>query len=300
MGVAASAGAGARRALPRGSWPSSPRRPASTRALPAATRRAAGSTEAENSASGVRAAVSRRSRARAAGRRGSRGLPSRYHRRAKMPSTLMWRCRPMRSNQRRNFAGPGARGERADPLAKGRDPGLDPRARPGDVAVLQQRHEVVADRPVQGILEVEDARIGPRLRPSGCASDSRGARTRAAAPAPRHQQIEGAGRAVARGGVGLEPEMPRENQSGNRLISRAALRVVGRQLASGRQAAQLDAHQRVHGVAYSASARPASAGPPGRCVEPRSVSSRKPSRGVARQHLRHMDVAGGQQPGDPR
>src|SRR6187551_3486762 len=40
-------------------------------------------------------------------------------------------------------------------------PALDALARPADVAVLEQRHEVVADGPAQRVLEIDDA--GPAL-----------------------------------------------------------------------------------------------------------------------------------------
>ncbi len=54
-----------------------------------------------------------------------------------------------------------------------------------DVTILQQRDEVVADRPAQRVLEVDDAGIALADAPSDCASDSRDARTPPAAPAPR-------------------------------------------------------------------------------------------------------------------
>src|SRR5262245_20460481 len=50
------------------------------------------------------------------------------------------------------------RAQRAEHAAIAAHPALDALARPADVAILEQRHEVVADRPAQRILEIDDAR----------------------------------------------------------------------------------------------------------------------------------------------
>ena len=78
-----------------------------------------------------------------------------------MPSTLMCRCTPMRSNQRRNSRSSRAAGppRAASARAIAAHPVLHALARPGDVAILQQRDEVVADRPAQRVLEIDDAGI---------------------------------------------------------------------------------------------------------------------------------------------
>jgi hypothetical protein len=107
------------------------------------------------------------------------------------------------------FPGPGARGEHADPPAIGLDPGLDPRARPGDVAVLQQRHEVVADGPGEGILEIEDTQgavleLHQVARVIVAVHEHDRLRQRLA-----HQEIEGRGEQLRVGGLAPEPEMPR-------------------------------------------------------------------------------------------
>ena len=82
-----------------------------------------------------------------------------------------------RSRQRRR--------QRYELLAIGADPALHARARPVDVAVLEQRHQVVADRAGERVLKIDDAGVAARQHASGCANDSRDARTPAAAPAPR-------------------------------------------------------------------------------------------------------------------
>ena len=80
-----------------------------------------------------------------------------------MPLAFRCRCTPIRSNQRRNWrsSAPASRpaAQRCAPeLARPPDHAL---VRPFDVAVPQQRHEVVGERAVHGVLEVEDARVVP-------------------------------------------------------------------------------------------------------------------------------------------
>jgi hypothetical protein len=90
-------------------------------------------------------------------------LPSRYQSRAKMPSTLRWRCRPIMSNQRRNSRSLAAAAEtRARSRARYSRTQPHARARPGDVAILQQRDEVVGDRAVERVLEIDDAGVALR------------------------------------------------------------------------------------------------------------------------------------------
>ena len=77
-----------------------------------------------------------------------------------MPSTFRWRCRPIHSSGRQNS--PKSSVDRQAGLAR-----LLPVAHrpvellllvPGDEGVAQQRGDVVADRPGDRVLEVEDAR----------------------------------------------------------------------------------------------------------------------------------------------
>jgi hypothetical protein len=81
-----------------------------------------------------------------------------------MPSTLSWRCTPIHSKSRQKApksAPTGTRASRALPIADG--PVDLARLVPFDVRVAQERHEVVRDRSLDRILEIEDSRIGRRL-----------------------------------------------------------------------------------------------------------------------------------------
>ena len=105
-----------------------------------------------------------RSRRSAAGRRCSAGLPSRYLRREKMPSTFRWRCRPIHSRPRQNS--PKSSLDRQAGAAR-RLPVADRPVEllllvPRDEGVAQQRGDVVGDRAADRVLEVEDARIRRR------------------------------------------------------------------------------------------------------------------------------------------
>ena len=81
-----------------------------------------------------------------------------------MPSTFSWRCTPIHSKSRQNAAKSGADRQagaaRALPVAH--RPVDLPLLVPRDVRVAQQRHEVVGDRAVHRVLEIEDAGIGLR------------------------------------------------------------------------------------------------------------------------------------------
>ena len=81
-----------------------------------------------------------------------------------MPPTFRCRCTPIRSNQRRNWRRRGRRrGRRPPPVARNSQrPADDALLRPVDVAVPEQRDEVVGDRAAHGVLEIEDAGIAPR------------------------------------------------------------------------------------------------------------------------------------------
>ena len=53
----------------------------------------------------------------------------------------------------------GIEAESSRALAIAVEPGEQPRTRPDHVAILQQRHEVIADRPAHCVLKIEDAGI---------------------------------------------------------------------------------------------------------------------------------------------
>ena len=225
---------------------------------------------------------------RAACRRGSR--PCRRGGRAarRCPSTLSWRCTPIHSKSRQNAPKSASTGKprRARALPVAHRPVDLPLLVPLDVGVAQQRHEVVGDRAVHRVLEIEDAGIGlahhqvarvvvavhedARLREI-VVEDERG--TPAAS--------------VSR--CAASSAMPRclaTYQSGKSSSSRAQQRlVVGRQRAVAR--GLLPADQRVDRVAVERRRR--------RRVErlevgrvPRSVRSRKPRSRSSREHSRRV------------
>ena len=213
-----------------------------------------------------------------------------------MPSTLRWRCTPIRSNQRRNCASsrPAAQPRLVGRAGSTQRPATNLLCGPGDVAVAQQRDEVVGDGPrtaswksrmpglslgtyhevARVIVAVhEHARLRERIRdehdPSPAASTRASSGCRASGP----------------GGAC-------SNQSGNRLISkRSSFSSYGGSCSRVRVAAHLDrarvrrsrrrtAHRRARRVASS-----------GRYIrEPRSVISRKPCLGVALEHPRRVDA----------
>ena len=117
-----------------------------------------------------------------------------------MPSTFRWRCSPIHSSARQNS--PKSAVDRQAGLARRLPVAHRPVELlllvPGDEGVAQQRGDVVADRAVHGVLEVEDAGVR-RRRPSGCAASSRGAPRRAAGrarspPAGRRRRAQVAAR----------------------------------------------------------------------------------------------------------
>ena len=243
------AGASARRARPRGSSRQRAALRASGRyATPGV--RVARARRAARSADRARDSARRRgagSASRAACRRRSRPCRRDASSRAKMPSTFSCRCTPIHSKSRQNAAKSAPTGSarlaRALPVAD--RPVELPLLVPLDVRVAQQRHEVVGDRPVDGVLEVEHARIGRRT-PSGCANGSRDGRTRAAARGcwrarASNTRVE---RRALRRRRACAPRWRATYQSGKSASSRAQQRVVvGRQLVLARRA--LPAHQRV-------------------------------------------------------
>ena len=129
-------------------------------------------------------------------------------------------------------------------------PTLDALLRPGDVAVAQQRDEVVGQAAAHGVLEIEDAWVVARHRPSGCASDSRGARTPAVArarwrpahPWPLPASSARCGTAAGRGAAAAASPETGSSRSAAASRRRAAAAAPAR-------AARLDPHQRVERVA---------------------------------------------------
>ena len=200
-----------------------------------------------------------------------------------MPSTLMCRCTPIRSNQRRNSASLAPAGPppaRAAGRGYAAHPADHARARPGDVAVLQQRHQVVADRAAQRVLEIDDAgialgdhheiarvivavhehlRLRQRLARSGTRTPPRAARARA----PTASSC----RCRSQKPLGHQRHLARE---------RAA--VIGRELRARRAAAQLDVRRAPRAHRRTARSRIAhrARGARDTVSRPRSSSSSRP------------------------
>ena len=168
---------------------------------------------------------------------------------------------------------------------------------PLDVRIAQQRHEVIRDRPVNGILEIQDARIRVSS-PSGCANGSRGGRKRAAARGCSRAPIRTRARArVALRRVERDAEMPRDVPVRERDAARAAAARRRRRAACARatRAARGSARRSRRCTASAPTARPA---PPRYVVVAEVGQQQEAAIEVGREYLRRVHARVDQQPGN--
>src|SRR5450631_984106 len=147
-----------------------------------------------------------------------------------------------------------SRGSEADPpscehRAIACDPACDARTRPSDVAVLQERYQVITDRTVQCVLKIDDARISlpnhhevarvivtmdEHLRLSKSCAD---------------QKFEGAAQYLFLGCGWLESQMPATKPFRHqRKLACECLAVIGRKLLRCRAAAHLDVGEHTQSI----------------------------------------------------
>ena len=172
---------------------------------------------------------------------------------------------------------PGGEAGRERAAAVFERPAGHPLLRPGDVAVAQQRDEVVCERPVHRVLEIEDARVVARAHHEVA---------RVVVAVHEHlrllervadQGFHGADQHARLVTVQFELEVPGEQPVGKQAhLEAQQLLVVGRQVAGVAGAPRLDAHQRVDRVAIEG-VGPAGLREFGQVhAGPRSVRSRNP------------------------
>src|SRR5450631_4144068 len=147
-----------------------------------------------------------------------------------------------------------SRGSEADPpscehRAIACDPACDARTRPSDVAVLQERYQVIADRTAQRVLKIDDARValgyGHEIaRVIVAMHEHLRLRKRCG-----DQKFEGARQYLLLGCVGFESQMaatkPFRHQ---RKLACQRLAVIGWKLLRRTDAAYLDVGKRAQGI----------------------------------------------------
>jgi hypothetical protein len=140
--------------------------------------------------------------------------------------------------------------QREQPATIAIHPVHDTLARPGDVAVLQQRHQVVADRPAQGILEVDDTGIAHRhhhevARMIVAVDEDLRLRQRFG-----DEEFLGLRQHLPLGGHQLQIQVPAEEPLRHQgELARQLAATVGGKLGSGRDAAHLNQRERLQRIA---------------------------------------------------
>ena len=178
-------------------------------------------------------------------------MPSRCHSRAKMPSTLRWRCKShaVEPAQELRAIAPTSMPAARRCFAVAVEPGEQALSRPDDVAVLEQRHEVVADGTAHRVLEIHDAGIALRAheevaRMVVAMHEHDRLRERLVAEPVEGRRDHGALAVVRR-----EREVARQEPFREELeLAHQEFAVVGRQLRRGSGIARLHAHERVDRV----------------------------------------------------